>query len=120
MAQNTALKRPIPELPQPPSKKAASKPTLKSPHSSLLSLGMIFVSLTLIGLMGMLYISAWAMVKREGNRKVDLAKQENSFKVRLQEVKSEFDQKISANEIDKKAKEHGMVSANETSTIVIK
>lgn len=121
MAQNTALKRQTEQkVPKQPSKQtSSSKPTAKRPHASLLSLSLICLSLTLIGTMGMLYISAWAMVKSEGNRHVTLNKQEAGYRVHLQELKSQFDQKVSANEIEKRAKEHGMVSANETSTVVI-
>jgi hypothetical protein len=98
---------------------SAPKVAAKRPHTSVIALTIVSGFLSLVCLFGLVYISAWASVRREGNRRVALMKKERNAQMRLQEIKSEFDRTVSANEIDKKARAYDMVPANEEKSVVI-
>lgn len=113
MNQNTARQqvREQTSAPQMPSSPALAKG--RRTHSQYRLLWSLMGAVAATTLLGIIYIMGCAQVKAEGNRAVRLKKSQEALIVSVEQAKSAFEKETGVKEIERKAREAGMISASE-------
>ncbi len=113
MNQNTARQqvREQTSKPQIPSSSSPSKG--RHTHSQYRLLWSLAGAVAATTLLGLIYMMGCAQVNAEGNRTVRLKKSHEALLVSVEQAKSTYETETGVKEIERKAREAGMISASE-------